>query len=563
MSMESESAEQVVSMGLKGVEAGASLAGKAAVGTSKVILALFLAAARKVAEGKKLTPGEKRLYQFLKDGDPIHIFTVNKDDLVLVKDAMKEYGIAYTVIHDKYGDGTIDILTREKDAARAARALERYQIDAIQKVLDDREDLDKVLEDANFTNGKNYTFTEILEDCCGSLAEGQEVYICHPDHPDNYIRAVTQEAVYDDRTCYETEFAVHRDGEPQRCEHFKHGRFLRRTDAAGNNTSGKGDEHWAALQEEMQEKTGIRNLVKVFTDKESYLQYRQEIMQQVPENSREAVETIAEQVLENPQRAKTESAAPSAQSSSSLRNENKEAAEWTPAEPEAPQTWIQNGRTMGAAEAAERCCGKEMEGQEVYICHPDHPDNYIRAVTQETIYEGRVCYETEFAVYKDGEPQRCEHFMHGHFLRRTDAAGDNTSSKGDEHWVALQEEMQAKTGMRETVKVFADKESYLQYRREIMQQPGNSRAAVEMIADQAPKNPRSAKTASAEQNRSSLLQENRAQSKNVAKAPKAPAREPVKKRLERCDQAAKAELAERLAKQLSIEQVLQQKAQKK
>ncbi len=328
MSMESESAEQVVSIGLKGVEAGANIAGRAAMEASKVILALFFAAARKLAEGRKLTPGEKRLYDFLKDGDPAHIFTVHKDDLLLVKDAMKEYGIAYTVVYDKYGDGTIDVLTREADAARAARALERYQVDAVSEVLDDREELESVLADEKYTTGKTFTFEQIAEQCCGKAMEGKELYICNPDMPDNYIFAVTKEANYDDRLCYETEFTVYKDGEPQRCEHFKHGRFLRRTDAAGNNTSGKGDEHWAALQEEMQEKTGMRNLVKVFRDKEAFLMYQQEVMQRKPENSMETVDAVVQEAVrsENPPAATMEGAAPS-EPNYSLRSEDKAVSE--------------------------------------------------------------------------------------------------------------------------------------------------------------------------------------------------------------------------------------------
>ncbi len=323
MSIESESAEQIVNMSLKGAEVGARVAASAVAGSSKMIVAMLMVIARKVKEGKELSPGEKSLHKLMKDGDQVHIFTVSKDALPYIKDAMKEYGVPYTAVYDKHDD-TLDIVVKERDASRAARAIEKRLGDFTEMALDEEE----LLDDDNLLDADNgeslADIGSLLDDSRGKECVGQYI-CCVPEHPETRFEATTTEKTYDGRVCYETEYTLYTDERVQKCDYFKHGKFISRTDASGHSTSESGQNHWFNMRTEMLQKLNLNenDSVLIFDSKEDFEEYQKSCQEaQIASNQRGLVDdVIVGSADENPARAQTEEIAAPSEQSSLLRHQ--------------------------------------------------------------------------------------------------------------------------------------------------------------------------------------------------------------------------------------------------
>ena len=98
MNHSGDAAEQIVRMGLEGVEVAAKITGTAA----KEIALLLLAALKspeKSTGGMKLM-GKERLETMLKSGKPLEIFSLRDSDLKTFSQEAKRYGIVYCVLRN-------------------------------------------------------------------------------------------------------------------------------------------------------------------------------------------------------------------------------------------------------------------------------------------------------------------------------------------------------------------------------------------------------------------------------------------------------------------------------
>ncbi|MEL7608319.1 MAG: relaxase/mobilization nuclease domain-containing protein [Bacillota bacterium] len=121
----SEAADQVVSMSLKGIEVIAKIAG---VGAKN--LAIYLYA---VLNDQKRTKGRTRLEGLLRSGKELKVFAVRNQDLKKFTEEAKRYGILYCALRDKKGlDGICDIMVRAEDASKINRIVERFKLSTVE-----------------------------------------------------------------------------------------------------------------------------------------------------------------------------------------------------------------------------------------------------------------------------------------------------------------------------------------------------------------------------------------------------------------------------------------------
>ncbi|MCX6831706.1 MAG: PcfB family protein [candidate division Zixibacteria bacterium] len=135
---QADAADQVVNMGLKGVEVVSNLAGKGALS-----LATFLIAALK---DQKRTKGKTRMQSF--NGKPTKVFVIKSSELRRFAEEAKRYGVLYAaVINRKNPDGLCDIVVNANDAAKVNRIAERFELSTVD-VEKIREDIKKTRETA-------------------------------------------------------------------------------------------------------------------------------------------------------------------------------------------------------------------------------------------------------------------------------------------------------------------------------------------------------------------------------------------------------------------------------
>lgn len=98
-------------------------------GTGKgAVRSLALLAA--VMKSQHRTKGAVRLASLLRSGAPLEVLTLPEDQLGQWHNHAKEYGIRYTVIRSHDRDGQVDLVIRKEDAARVARIMERFHLEA-------------------------------------------------------------------------------------------------------------------------------------------------------------------------------------------------------------------------------------------------------------------------------------------------------------------------------------------------------------------------------------------------------------------------------------------------
>ena len=98
-------------------------------GTGKgAVRSLALLAA--VMKSQHRTKGAVRLASLLRSGAPLEVLTLPEDQLGQWHNHAKEYGILYTVIRSHDRDSQVDLVIRKEDAARVARIMERFHLEA-------------------------------------------------------------------------------------------------------------------------------------------------------------------------------------------------------------------------------------------------------------------------------------------------------------------------------------------------------------------------------------------------------------------------------------------------
>lgn len=106
----------------------------------------------------------------------------------------------------------------------------------------------------------------------------EAIYIADINNPQNYIKAYTYPM--EDKngktfTC--TEYDVYNNGEKQKCDEFKHGKFTHYSDKNLDNSTEMGETHWNNIKDEMKNKSGLSDDVYIFTSEEKYKQYTEKI----------------------------------------------------------------------------------------------------------------------------------------------------------------------------------------------------------------------------------------------------------------------------------------------
>lgn len=140
---QTDAADQVVSMGLKGVEVVSNLAGKGALS-----LATFLVAALKDQKRKK---GKTRMQSF--NGKPTKVFVIKQSELKRFAEEARKYGVLYAAVFNrKNSDGLCDIVVNANDAAKVNRIAERFELSTVD-VEKIREDIRKTREAAKAKAG--------------------------------------------------------------------------------------------------------------------------------------------------------------------------------------------------------------------------------------------------------------------------------------------------------------------------------------------------------------------------------------------------------------------------
>lgn len=117
----SDAADQVVNMSLKGIEVLAKISGEGAKN-----LAAYLYA---VLKDQKKTKGKIRLESLLRNGKELKVFAVRNEDLKRFTHEAKRYGVLFCALRDKKDtDGMCDIMVRAEDASKINRIVERFKL---------------------------------------------------------------------------------------------------------------------------------------------------------------------------------------------------------------------------------------------------------------------------------------------------------------------------------------------------------------------------------------------------------------------------------------------------
>lgn len=139
MNTSSEAAEQVIRISLQGIEVAARLSGSGA----KNIAALLVA----IAKDKQKVRGKTTLTNMLKSGRPLKVFSIKTDDLKKFSEEAKRYGVLFSAIIEKNNkDGMIDIMTKEEDASKINRIVERFKLATVDMAIINSE-IEKIKEE--------------------------------------------------------------------------------------------------------------------------------------------------------------------------------------------------------------------------------------------------------------------------------------------------------------------------------------------------------------------------------------------------------------------------------
>ena len=118
MSTGGDAADQMVRDGIEIVESSVKLSALGAKNLAAIAIAL-------AKENPKLR-GKTNLARLLKDGKELQVFPLKMSDLKEFNQQAKQYGILFTAIKEKNGEGElVDILVRSEDVSKLNRVFER------------------------------------------------------------------------------------------------------------------------------------------------------------------------------------------------------------------------------------------------------------------------------------------------------------------------------------------------------------------------------------------------------------------------------------------------------
>ena len=122
MSINGDTAAQVIKLSVRGAEVAARITGRAAKDIARLLVMMMR------QEGR--TSGKARLSSLMRSGRELRVFSVEERDLPLFAKHAKEYGVLYCVLKDRdaKGCGTVDIIAKAEDGAKISRIFERFGI---------------------------------------------------------------------------------------------------------------------------------------------------------------------------------------------------------------------------------------------------------------------------------------------------------------------------------------------------------------------------------------------------------------------------------------------------
>lgn len=156
-------ADQVVNMGLNGLEKGINITGKGA----ERVLAILLATLKDTRNNR----GKLKLKSMLKSNKELDIFTIKQTDLKMFTKKAKEYGLPFAVLCSKIvksSDGVVDLLVRVEDAPKVNRIIDRFKLSIQNKCEMKLSTPEKESENNIQTNGKEDR-DEVTEDFINSM----------------------------------------------------------------------------------------------------------------------------------------------------------------------------------------------------------------------------------------------------------------------------------------------------------------------------------------------------------------------------------------------------------
>jgi len=132
MSLQGDSAEQIVRLSFAGAESVLKITGAAAKNVAAFLLAAFK------SDGKPCETklrGEERLTKMIQCEKPIKIFAVKNEDVKKFSKEAKRYGLAYCLLREKDAKPgqLIDIMVKEQDAPKVDRILEKLKLMSVDR----------------------------------------------------------------------------------------------------------------------------------------------------------------------------------------------------------------------------------------------------------------------------------------------------------------------------------------------------------------------------------------------------------------------------------------------
>ena len=135
----SDAAEQIVRISLEGFEVAARLSGSGAKNVAAALVA--------IAKDQQKVRGKTTLTNMLKSGRPLKVFSIKTEDLQKFSEEAKRYGVLFAaIVEKKHKDGMVDIMTKEEDASKINRIVERFKLATVDMATIESE-IEKIKEE--------------------------------------------------------------------------------------------------------------------------------------------------------------------------------------------------------------------------------------------------------------------------------------------------------------------------------------------------------------------------------------------------------------------------------
>lgn len=139
MNTSSDAAEQIIRISLEGFEVAARLSGSGAKNVATALIA--------IAKDQQKVRGKTTLTNMLKSGRPLKVFSIKTEDLQKFSEEAKRYGVLFAaIVEKKYKDGMVDIMTKEEDASKINRIVERFKLSTVDMATIESE-IEKIKEE--------------------------------------------------------------------------------------------------------------------------------------------------------------------------------------------------------------------------------------------------------------------------------------------------------------------------------------------------------------------------------------------------------------------------------